>query len=847
MTAEPERNEIELLKASVDLVAVLQSYGLDLKSSGKNQLARCPFHEDDKPSLSVNPDRQLWQCFGCQAGGDVFNFVQQIERVDFSQALTIVRRWNGQPNAEDREKRSKRAELMERLANLYHQAFWDAEVAQQYLSARGLTERETWQAFRVGYCDGKLIERFPNDGPVAELLREIGLVNAEGKEHFRGCLVVPLMHPDRGVVGFYGRRLSGGERPHLYLPGPRQGVLNWVALKSSQRLYVTESVLDALSLWQAGLREVTCLHGLSGLPADLKELMKRHKTRQVVLCLDGDAAGQAALPRLTELLTGFDVEVQSIKLPGGKDPNELLCELGNGRLAEWFAEAEKPEDPKAPRWENDPEGFVLEMGDVRYDVRMLPPFSSRLRVRLCGQRGQAEYLDKLDLYVQRARQQAVRELSKALKLQRFEAELHLKTIRERAEHWVQKRGHETSASQAQPVEMTESERLEALQSLKDPQLVQSILSDMEELGYVGEEDGKLLAYFVGVSRKLAKPLSGIIFAQSGCGKSSLADLIEFLTPEDEVLHFTRLTSQALYYFPTALSHKLILVEERVGAEAADYSIRALQTQHKLTQAVPIKDPMTGQFKTQILEVEGPIAYFETTTSTKVNHENATRSFEIYLDESEEQTQRIHEAQRRARLPVNYNRELRRQAIQRKHHQMQKLLEPVQVGIPFVELLGFPSHRLRTRRDHERFLCLIEASAFLHQHQRERGVTEDGTTYVLASVDDYALAYTLAREVLASSLHELSHASRELWMQLRKWVTELGPDFTFTRKDVRDALGLEDHRVRDGLADLVEMEYLETVSGGNGKQYRYRLLVHDQAGVRVPLLTPAELEAKWSSR
>ena len=670
-------------------------------------------------------------------------------------------------------------------------------------------------------------------------------MNDAGQEHFRGCLVVPLMHPDRGVVGFYGRRLGGDSGRHFYLPGPRQGVLNWSALKSSSKIYLTEGVLEAISFWQAGLREVTCLHGLSGIPADLKELFKRHKTREVVLCLDGDQAGRQAQPRLQETLESLGLVVSSLKLPDEQDPSRMLQELGNAKLAHWLAEAEKPADPELARHENDPQGFVMEFGEVRYDVRMIPPFSSRLRVRLCGSKGDLEYLDKIDLYVQRARQQAVREVAKSLKLRRFEAENHLKLLREQAEKWVATRHSLGEApGKAGPDPMTASERQEALQCLKDPQLAASILKDMEALGYVGEEDGKLLAYFIGISRKLAKPLSGIIFAQSGCGKSSLADLIEYLTPEEEVLHFTRLTSQALYYFPTALSHKFILVEERVGAEAADYSIRALQTQNRLVQAVPIKDPMTGQFKTQILEVEGPIAYLETTTSTKINHENATRSFEIYLDESEEQTRRIQEAQRRARLPVNYNRELRRQAIQRKHHHMQKLLEPVQVGIPFVEKLGFPSHRLRTRRDHERFLCLIEASAFLHQHQRQRGVTEDGTPYVLASLEDYGLAYTLAKEVLASSLHELNYASRELWQQLLVWTAEGSqgqPDFTFSRKDLRDALGLEDHRLRDALADLVEMEYLETVSGGNGKQYRYRMLVHHQQGVRIPLFTPAQME------
>lgn len=126
-----------------------------------------------------------------------------------------------------------------------------------------------------------------------------------------------------------------------------------------------------------------------------------------------------------------------------------------------------------------------------------------------------------------------------MKLQRFEADSHLKQIREQAESWVATRHQNLTPNEKAAPRMTESERLEALAFLKDPALVRIVLKDLEDLGYVGEEDGKLLAYFIGVSRKLAKPLSGIIFAQSGCGKSSLADLIEYLTPEDEVLHFTR--------------------------------------------------------------------------------------------------------------------------------------------------------------------------------------------------------------------------------------------------------------------------------------------------------------------
>ncbi|MFN8613794.1 MAG: CHC2 zinc finger domain-containing protein [Vulcanimicrobiota bacterium] len=842
MTPTQDRTEIEELKASVDLASVMENYGVTLKPSGKSQLGCCPFHDDDKPSLSITGG--LWQCFGCQAGGDVISFLQLKEKIDFPSAVKLLKSWSGRPDADERAKRTQRAEVMERMAHLYHQAFWESADAQNYLKARGLDDRDAWQAFRIGYCDGSLAKKF-SGGPAGETLQELGFLNSDGKEHFRGCLVVPLMHPDRGVVGFYGRRLAGDAGRHVYLPGPRQGVLNWLCLRTSSRIYVTEGVLDALSLWQAGLREVTCLHGLAGVSGDLKELLKRHRTKEVVLCLDGDKAGQDALLRLQETFEGLRVSVASLQLPAGQDPNLMLQTLGASGLAKWFADAEEPtKKAEDVKHESNPQGFAMEFGEVHYEVQMMPPFSARLRIRLCGQRGELEYLDKLDLYVQRARQQAGREIARALKLQRFEADNHLKKIREQAEQWVAARHSLTPPDKKNPEPMTAGEREEALAALRAPDLVQTILRDMEDLGYVGEEDAKILAYLVGLSRKLAKPLSAIIFAQSGCGKSSLADLVEFLTPPDEVFHFTRLTSQALYYFPTALSHMLIFVEERSGAEAADYSIRALQTQHKLTQAVPIKDPATGQFKTQVLEVEGPVAYVETTTSTRTNHENATRSFEIYLDESEEQTRRIHAAQRQARLPVNYNRELRRTAIQQRHHAMQKLLEPVQIGIPYVDHLDFPAHRLRTRRDHERFLCLIEVSTFLHQHQRPGGVTDDGTQYVLANLDDYGLAYTLAKEVLASSLHELNKNARELWEKLVEWPQAQG-EAHFSRRELREHFGLEDHRLRDALADLVEMEYLETVAGGgSGKQWRYRLIVRNPSGMRLSLKTPAELARDW---
>lgn len=496
-----DRCEVDDLKARVDLVALFESHGLKLKKVGKNYFCHCFLHEEKEASLSVNPQDQLWQCFGCQKGGDAISFLQLKEKLAFPEALEALRRWLGQPKV---PAGVNPAELMERLAHLYHQRFWEAEEPRAYLQSRGLDERELWQAFRIGYCDGSVRPKLPNDGPAFEALRQLGILNEEGNEHFRGCLVVPLTHPDRGVVGFYGRRLNpNAQTRHLYLPGPRQGVLNWTALKGSSTVYLTESVLDALSLWQAGIREVTCLHGVAGVPHDLKSLMKHFKTGQAVLVLDGDRAGKEAAPRFQEQLQGLGLDVRQLPLPEGKDPNAMLCEMGNTQLAEWMHKAQAPQEPAPARQEGFAQGFLLEFGEVRYEVRMLPPFTSRLRVRLRGNRGEKEFLDKVDLYVQRARETAAGQLSRALQLQRFEAELHLRTILERAEEWVQRQNSQANEKAEIPVEMTEAEREDTLARLRDPGLLSKILADMEELGYVGEEDSKLLAYLIGLSRKLA--------------------------------------------------------------------------------------------------------------------------------------------------------------------------------------------------------------------------------------------------------------------------------------------------------------------------------------------------------
>ena len=732
--------DIEQLKAAVSLAEVMKNCGIELRGVGRNLVGHCPFHDDDKEaSLVVTPDVQLWRCFGssCGQGGDVLTFLQLKEKLSFAQALAQLKSMVGQMPApltpvtppERAETRAfppgpdtplpggySRGQLLGRVAAVYADRLAESTQARQYLGDRNLWVPAMLKAFQVGVSDGKLMAMLPEDGELREALTWLGVLTPQGREHFQGCIVVPLEHPDHGVIGLYGRKMAPEAKiPHLYLPGPQRGVLNWQALKANREVWLAESVFDALSLWVAGCREVTCIYGVQGFTRDHEELFGRFATAEVRFCLDGDAAGRKATERLGAQLMGKGLRCLSVPMPDNQDANTVLVAQGADTLLKLLKEARPLESPVAEvvttaTHDNKPQelrvshqdvDLVLVAGPLVYQATPQPPFRGKLRVRLRVSADGKAVIDSLDLYSHRARMAAANQVSRRFDMPRETVEMHLLRLLEETERWVEaKTQADTEDNGALTTQkappMTEAEKAEALAFLQQPELVAAILDDMAALGSVGEEKGKLLIYLVGISRRLDRPLSAIILSQSGAGKSSLADLAELLCPPEEVVLFSRISAQALGYLPKDyLKRKLLILEERVGAEAADYSIRVLQSRQKLSQAVVVKDPTTGRMYTRHFEVEGPIAYIETTTNTTLNLENATRSFEVSLDESKEQTIRIQTAQRESRSPEGIIRRQQTDGIRRRHHNAQRLLEPVAVVVPYQGLLRFPNHWLRT--------------------------------------------------------------------------------------------------------------------------------------------------------
>ena len=369
-------------------------------------------------------------------------------------------------------------------------------------------------------------------------------------------------------------------------------------------------------------------------------------------------------------------------------------------------------------------------------------------------------------------------------------------------------------------QMTAKEREEALKFLHGD-ILGITAADFEALGYIGEEDTKVLAYLVAISRKLPACLSMILQSSSGAGKSFLMELVAKLCPPEDALYFSRISAQSLYYMkPGSLRHKLVLVDERNGSEEADYSIRTLQTRKKLTLAIPVKDAASGQTETKVCEVEGPIAYLESTTR-KVHPENASRAFVVSLEETPEQTAAILAAQRRQAAALPTEDDEQSKALVRRHQNAQRLLRPLPVIVPFAEKLKFVdlADPIRTRREHQRFLTLIQASALLHQHQR-RIKNRGGVEYVEATPQDEAIARRLVDALRGRGHSELGdHAAA-----LLRWLEEQPVGVELTRRQMQETLGWSYRKIRDAIDELCEHEFVVPLGRVPGQTYRYKLAV-----------------------
>ncbi len=369
--------------------------------------------------------------------------------------------------------------------------------------------------------------------------------------------------------------------------------------------------------------------------------------------------------------------------------------------------------------------------------------------------------------------------------------------------------------------LSETRRAKALCLLARPDLLDRAAGAMTALGYVGEEAAKRLSYLVATSRLLARPLSAIVLAPSGSGKSELLDVTAQLLPAGAVEFLSRISPAALYYAgPDALRHKLVVVDERSGSADADYAVRTLQSKGLLRLALPVKG------KTEHFEATGPIALMSGTTSPAINAENLSRCLRLTLDDSPEQTRRIQEAQRRA-----WAGKKERSVDVARWQDAQLLLNPAGVAIPFAERLTFPTGSTHDRRGNQKLLGLVAAHTLLCQRQRER----DERGRLLATVADYAVVHALLAPALAEDLDGLSPRAARVYRLLGECGTP-----SLSRRELKERLGCCFNTADRAVKELLSQELVTLADAG--PPARYRLLDRSVLGSKGALLDPSELTA-----
>jgi hypothetical protein len=953
--------ELTQLKQSISLQRLVEAKGIKLTKRGADLIGRCPFHSDKTPSLIISPSKQLWHCLGaCQAGGSVVDWVMKAEGVSVSRAIELLRKdhfslaaktsgvvdppatreptpaaFGGAVDAVNAIDAATVVnavadqELLRQVVDYYHACLKETPEAMDYLAKRGLNNAEMIDHFSLGFANRTLGSRLPQNSREATAnqrarLQKIGVLRDTGHEHFCGSVVIPILGEDGEVLGIYGRKIRDNLRTetvyHLYLPGPHRGVWNIAALEASDEVILCEALIDALTFWCAGYRNVTTSYGVEGFSKDHLVAFKRYGTKRVMIAYDRDDAGERAAIKLGRKLMAEGIDCWRIQFPRGMDANAYALSVQPGQRslgvaiqsAVWLGEGKAPvvelgtmalaipapsaSTPPAPLPSSSPpassppslspavsvsspssspssppvstldvevrqgsDELVVPMGDRRWRVRGLAKNMSyeQMKVNLWCSRGDAFYLDTLDLYAARPRMMFLRQASVELGLDEEILHKDLGRLLLKLEELQDQQIQAKLAPKTAVPEMTEAEREAALALLRDPKLCERILADFERCGAVGEETNKLVGYIAAVSRKLEKPLAVIIQSSSAAGKSSLMDAVLAFVPDEDKVKYSAMTGQSLFYMgETSLKHKVLAIAEQTGTERTSYALKLLLSEGELTMASTGKDPVSGRHTTHEYRTEGPITVFSTTTAADIDEEFLNRCLILTVNEEREQTHAILEQQRLMQTYEGLVVRRQRPKLIRLHQNAQRLLRPLHVLNPYAHKLTFIHEWTRTRRDHQKYLGLINAITFLHQYQRPI-VTKviDGETLdcIEATQADITLANRLAHEVLGHSLDELPPQTRRLLMLTDKMVGDAckrlemsRSDYRFSRREIREHTGWGHTQLKLHLHRLEELEYLLVHRGGRGQSIVYELLYNgegtDGATFLVGLIDPLTLPA-----
>jgi DNA-directed RNA polymerase specialized sigma24 family protein len=729
-------------------------------------------------------------------------------------------------------------------------------------------------------------------------LQKLGLFRDSGHEHLRGSITLPIPAADGTgrIVDVSGRLVLGkqlrkGTVLDLHLGDGKAGVFNVEAFGATDEIVLCSSPFDALTFWVHGYRNATCMFGTNALTDDLLAACKEFGIRRVL------TTSEIVVPKLLAagleaftitLPLGLDVNAFAVKT---KDPADALGGLlrnagweGRGKVsttgptpaaprshapaggAAGVVEADDPNEEEVaepapvdpPKAETPPEPVpvvrtaspappapteveaevtgtevVLTFGTRRYRVRGLDRNATPdvLRVNVMASNGVGMFLDTFDLYSAKHRTSFQTQAATELNVEEATVKTDIGRVLLKLEEMQDTRFREAEKVIAAGPEMTTQERADALALLRDPNLLDRVATDFQ---VVGERTNKLVGYLAAVSRKLDHPLAVLIQSTSAAGKTTMMEAVLSMVPPEDVVKFSAMTGQSLYYMREGnLKHRILAIVEEEGAAKASYALKLLQSEGELRIASTGKEAASGRLTTQEYRVEGPTMLFLTTTSISVDEELLNRCVVLTVDEDREQTRAIHALQRRRETLEGMLAAQCHNTTLALHRNAQRLLRPLIVVNPFAERLTFLDARTRTRRDHQKYLTLIRTVTLLHQHQRPvRTVEHQGKNieFIEVTLADIERANELAGEILGRCLDDLPPQTRALLVLIDGMVKAAcgqeeidRAEFRFSRRQVRVYTGWGDTQLKLHLKRLADLEYLLVHHDREARRHLYELL------------------------
>lgn len=750
---------IEEIKTGLSLERVLTNYNLQ----PKNNMLRCPFHDDKTASLQVSFSQNKYKCHACDKKGDVIQFVQDYEKLTKHEALLkCASLANGSMSqlkpimktiAEPTTDNQERTAFLEKMFLSFRKGLLCSDPAKEYCQSRNLDFDKLEVGFNSGQFhhgtrkDEKLIDDCLNYG----LLTQAGTNSRTGGQAYKPfgnkSILFPLKNKENQIVSFYFRStIDNKNAKHYYLKN-RQGLYPNYPNPDTKKLLLTEAIIDTASLLQIDqIKEnytlLTC-YGTNGLNDEILNALKPlRQLEEIIFFFDGDKAGSTATAKYAEILRELHpkAKISQVETPKDEDINSLI--IGHER------------------------DILIHLIDQRKEIVFsFSPVSSN------------------------------------------EALWSIEEV---------KKDNNTGTGIPTPPKVPATAGLEVcVNFLKQDNLLQQINKLIEQSGIVGEANSRLLLFIIASSYKTKSPLHAIVQGSSGSGKTHLISKIADIIPQEDVLRFTRITESSLYNWGEyELVNKLLVIEDLDGLkEEAMFAMRELISNQRLSSSVSIKDKK-GNIKSTKKEVKGIFSSLSATTKGEIYEDNMSRSFLLAVDESQDQTDRIISYQNK-RIAGEINekdQEKARELLQK----IIRALKVEEVQNPYATQIQLPENVHKKRRLNEMFQSIIKQITIINQYQRR---TNNGR--IVTEIIDIENAVEILFESIILKIDELDGSLRQFFEKLKKkFKTD-----DFTRFEAMEATGFKKTQLQYYINQLVQLEYIKQYGHGN-KGYKYKIFHFD---------------------